>query len=118
MTKTYTGPEFEVEYYRAMLAWVSGGKQGESPNSKWESSDQGGWLNPTGRAPFFDATAYRWAPPPPHKWADIIKAYADDPGIYIEVGYSSGYCQRVSVIEVIQSQSRKEARAFKIIQPT
>jgi hypothetical protein len=63
--------EFEIEFYAAMSAWVSGGKQGPDPRGDWQYRPVGvedDWWNTNGTGnvatnPSFNCdNEYRWRP--------------------------------------------------------
>jgi hypothetical protein len=68
MTKEYTGPKFEVEFARAWLKYVEGGKVGVDPRTQWEHKSGGvpGWSDhPIAQHPgFAEGVLYRWKPAP------------------------------------------------------
>jgi hypothetical protein len=64
MSKEYTGPEFEVEFARAWLKYVEGGKVGVDPRTQWEHKSGGvpRWSDhPIAQHPgFAEGVLYRW----------------------------------------------------------
>lgn len=68
MTKEYTGPEFEIEFARAWLKYVEGGKVGVDPRTQWEHKSGGvpRWSDhPIAQHPgFAEGVLYRWKPAP------------------------------------------------------
>ena len=67
MTKEYTGPEFEVEFARAWLKYVEGGKGGVDPRTNYQSWNRyDTWRNESGMPKLVSDPdfAYRWKPAP------------------------------------------------------
>ena len=63
--KEYTGPEFEVEFARAWLKYVEGGKVGADPRRNWECSQSDQlWLGDQGFPVCVSTREYRWKPIP------------------------------------------------------
>ena len=63
MTKEYTGPEFEIEFARAWLAYLEAGKIGVDPKENWEiHDDMEKWLKSFGWPQFAPESRYRWKP--------------------------------------------------------
>lgn len=66
--KEYTGPAFEIEFARAWLKYVEGGKVGVDPRTQWEHKSGGvpRWSDhPIAQHPgFAEGVLYRWKPAP------------------------------------------------------
>ena len=65
--KEYTGSEFEIEFARAWLAYVEGGKVGVDPHDNWQvlRNDTQGWSTLICGTPQFNGhLKYRWKPQP------------------------------------------------------
>lgn len=62
--KEYTGPEYEIEFARAWLKYVEGGKVGVDPRTQWEHKSGGvpRWSDhPIAQHPgFAEGVLYRW----------------------------------------------------------
>ena len=64
MTKEFTGPEFEIEFARAWLAYLEAGKVGTDPRGNWEYTNVNqNWQDLAGM-PLCNAGGYRWKPAP------------------------------------------------------
>lgn len=66
MTKEYTGKEFEIEFARAWLKYVEGGKVGVDPHRNWQYSAEEKWhTHDFPCQPSFSLiNKYRWKPAP------------------------------------------------------
>jgi hypothetical protein len=65
--KEYTGQEFEIEFARAWLAYVEGGKVGPDPRTNYQSWNRyDTWRNESGMPKLVSDPdfAYRWKPAP------------------------------------------------------
>ena len=63
--KEYTGPEFEIEFARAWLAYLEAGKVGVDPRRNWECSQSDQlWLGDQGFPVCVSTREYRWKPIP------------------------------------------------------
>ena len=64
-TGEYTGPQMEIEWHRAMLAYLEGGKQSTNPILLLELKSGDNWISVSQeRAPSFQAWRYRFKPAP------------------------------------------------------
>lgn len=66
MNKEYTGEEFEIEFARAWLKYVEGGKVGVDPRTQWEvlELDCYGWESRNAIPSCLAGRRYRWKPIP------------------------------------------------------
>ena len=98
MTREYTGAEFEIEFARAWLKFVEGGKVGVDPRTQWQSRL------------YADLTWYGSGSTPPNYLSENLYRWKPIPKRMVTIGYQNSlkcWCTKELVASEVEAPKNK-----------